>query len=163
MTDCDAFRLWTPGLSCGLDAGMIQADPSSANHVPRVVIIGGGFSGAVLAWHLHRTAPHRHHIVIVEPRDEIGRGLAYDSSDPAHRITVRHRLGFMTPGFWIGDGKDVILWGFTAGIIARLFEFLGWIQDMPDAPATALPDYMYPENDPRRTAAAGPIDDEVAE
>ncbi|MGK2876645.1 MAG: NUDIX hydrolase [Nocardioides sp.] len=83
--------------------------------------------------------------------------------DPAHRITVRHRLGFMTPGFWIGDGKDVILWGFTAGIIARLFEFLGWIQDMPDAPATALPDYMYPENDPRRTAAAGPIDDEVAE
>jgi len=88
MTDSNAFRVWTPGLSCGLDAGMIQADPSSANHVPRVVIIGGGFSGAVLAWHLHRTAPHRHDIVIVEPRDEIGRGLAYDSSDPAHRINV---------------------------------------------------------------------------
>ncbi|HEX7790459.1 MAG TPA: FAD/NAD(P)-binding protein [Afipia sp.] len=67
---------------------MIQPDPSSANHVPRVVIIGGGFSGAVLAWHLHRTAPHRHDIIIVEPRDEIGRGLAYDSSDPAHRINV---------------------------------------------------------------------------
>lgn len=88
MTDSNAFRVWTPGSSCGLDAGMIQSDPSPANHVPRVVIIGGGFSGAVLAWHLHRTAPHRHDIVIVEPRDEIGRGLAYDSSDPAHRINV---------------------------------------------------------------------------
>lgn len=66
---------------------MIQPAPSSGEK-PRVVIIGGGFSGGVLAWHLHRTAPHRHDIVIIEPRDEIGRGLAYDSSDPAHRINV---------------------------------------------------------------------------
>ena len=88
MTGSDAFRLWTPGPSFGLDAGMIQRDPSSAGERPRVVIIGGGFSGAVLAWHLHRTAPHRHDIIIAEPRDEVGRGLAYDSSDPAHRINV---------------------------------------------------------------------------
>jgi uncharacterized NAD(P)/FAD-binding protein YdhS len=83
-----AFRVWTPGTSCALDGNMTKPEPSSASDIPRVVIIGGGFSGAVLAWHLHRTAPHRHDIVIVEPRDEIGRGLAYDSSDPAHRINV---------------------------------------------------------------------------
>ncbi|MBQ8103277.1 MAG: FAD/NAD(P)-binding protein [Afipia sp.] len=88
MTGSDAFRLWTPDASFGLDAGMIQRAPSSTGEKPRVVIIGGGFSGAVLAWHLHRTAPHRHDIIIIEPRDEIGRGLAYDSSDPAHRINV---------------------------------------------------------------------------
>lgn len=88
MTGSDAFGLWTPGASFGLDAGMIQRAPSSTGEKPRVVIIGGGFSGAVLAWHLHRTAPHRHDIIIIEPRDEIGRGLAYDSSDPAHRINV---------------------------------------------------------------------------
>lgn len=88
MTGSDAFRVWTPGAPCGLDAGMIQRAPSSTGEKPRVVIIGGGFSGAALAWHLHRTAPHRHDIIIVEPRDEIGRGLAYDSSDPAHRINV---------------------------------------------------------------------------
>ena len=29
------------------------------------------------------------------------------------------------PGFLIGEDKDLILWGFTAGIIARLFDFLG--------------------------------------
>ena len=30
------------------------------------------------------------------------------------------------PAFLIGDDKDLILWGFTAGIIARLFDFVGW-------------------------------------
>jgi uncharacterized NAD(P)/FAD-binding protein YdhS len=45
-------------------------------------------SGAVLAWHLHRTAPYRHEIVVIEPREEVGRGLAYDSRDPAHRVNV---------------------------------------------------------------------------
>lgn len=68
---------------------MVQHDPApDASRRPRIVIIGGGFSGAVMAWHLHRTAPHRHDIIIVEPRSEIGRGLAYDSSDPSHRINV---------------------------------------------------------------------------
>ncbi len=47
-------------------------------------------------------------------------------STPSHRITVRHPSGWLGPGFLIGPGRDVILWGFTAGIIARLFDFLGW-------------------------------------
>lgn len=67
---------------------MIQTERSVIGDLPTVVIVGGGYSGAVLAWHLHNAAPHRHNIIIVEPRDEIGRGLAYDSHDPAHRINV---------------------------------------------------------------------------
>ena len=62
--------------------------------------------------------------------------------DPAHRITVLGPAGWRSPGFLIGDDKDVICWGFTAGIIARLFEFLGWIEDLPDAPERELPAYM---------------------
>lgn len=53
-----------------------------------VAIIGGGFSGASVAWHLHEAAPGAQHIVIVEPHSDIGRGLAYTTSDPAHRINV---------------------------------------------------------------------------
>lgn len=67
---------------------MAQRERSATGDLPTIVIVGGGFSGAVLAWHLHRTAPYTHNIIIVEPRGEIGRGLAYDSSDPAHRINV---------------------------------------------------------------------------
>jgi 8-oxo-dGTP pyrophosphatase MutT (NUDIX family) len=62
--------------------------------------------------------------------------------DPTHRIAVRHPSGWVGPGFLIGDDKDVILWGFTAGIIARLFDYLGWTSEVPDAPLRDLPAYM---------------------
>jgi 8-oxo-dGTP pyrophosphatase MutT (NUDIX family) len=62
--------------------------------------------------------------------------------DPTHRIAVRHPSGWVGPGFLIGDDKDVILWGFTAGIVARLFEYLGWTSEVADAPLRDLPDYM---------------------
>lgn len=67
---------------------MTQSERSATGDLPTIAIVGGGFSGAVLAWHLHRAAPYTHNIVVIEPRAEIGRGLAYDSHDPAHRINV---------------------------------------------------------------------------
>ncbi len=69
--------------------------------------------------------------------------------DPAHRITVLGPRGWRSPGFLIGDDKDVILWGFTGGIVARLFEFLGWIDDLPDAPERELPAYMLGGRPPK--------------
>lgn len=63
--------------------------------------------------------------------------------DPAHRIRVRSpRTHWVMPGFLIGPDKDVILWGFTGGIVARLLTYLGWMEDIPDAPITELPAYM---------------------
>ena len=40
-------------------------------------------------------------------------------------MTVVHPIGYSSPGFLIGDDKDLILWGFTAGIVTRLFDHLG--------------------------------------
>lgn len=63
--------------------------------------------------------------------------------EPAHRVIVRSpRHGWVSPGFLIGPDKDVILWGFTAGVVQRFLGFLGWIDDMPDAPEVELPAYM---------------------
>ncbi|WP_051218026.1 NUDIX hydrolase [Nocardioides insulae] len=67
----------------------------------------------------------------------------HELTDPAHRIRVHGPSGWVTPGFLIGPDKDVILWGFTAGIVAKLFEYLGWLTDLPDAPLTELPPYMF--------------------
>jgi uncharacterized NAD(P)/FAD-binding protein YdhS len=59
-------------------------------HRPTIAIIGGGFTGAALAVHLRQDLrlPPQARVLIVEPRKDIGRGLAYDTVDPAHRINV---------------------------------------------------------------------------
>ena len=57
------------------------------NRVP-VAIIGGGFSGAAVAWHLLRLRPALERVVLIEPRTELGRGVAYSAADPSHRINV---------------------------------------------------------------------------
>ena len=76
--------------------------------------------------------------------------------DPEHRINVRHPNGWVGPGFLIGPGKDVILWGFTAGIIARLFGYLGWAEDWDRARVRDLPDHML-QGEPRLTDLANPV------
>lgn len=81
------------------------------------------------------TSPEEVHAVYRVPISEL--------CDPTHRVTVRSPArGWRTPGFLIGPDKDVILWGFTGGVVARFFQHLGWIDDMPDAPDVELPDYM---------------------
>jgi uncharacterized NAD(P)/FAD-binding protein YdhS len=51
-------------------------------------VIGGGFTGAILAVHLARAAPRSLAIDIIEPREALGAGLAYGSCSPEHRINV---------------------------------------------------------------------------
>jgi hypothetical protein len=66
---------------------------------------------------------------------------------------VRHPSGWLGPGFLIGPGRDVVLWGFTAGIIARLFTYLGWAEDWDRARVRDLPDHML-QGVPRGTDLA---------
>ena len=62
--------------------------------------------------------------------------------DPAHRVSVHHPSGWVGPGFLIGPSRDVILWGFTAGIVSRLFDHLGWTRPWDDSRTQELPPYM---------------------
>lgn len=63
-----------------------------------VAIIGGGFSGAAVAFHLARQISAKAaEITVIEPRADLGRGLAYATPDPAHRLNVPdHKLSLRT-------------------------------------------------------------------
>lgn len=83
-------------------------------------------------------------VSVVDPREvhAIFRVPIDELLDPDHRISVRHPSGWRGPGFLIGDDKDLILWGFTAGLIARLFDFLGWARPWDENVMRDLPDHM---------------------
>jgi uncharacterized NAD(P)/FAD-binding protein YdhS len=54
-----------------------------------VAIIGGGASGVLTAVHLLRAAPGPMRVVIIEPRAELGEGIAYGTTDLGHLLNVR--------------------------------------------------------------------------
>jgi len=102
----------------------------------------------VLAWWRHESPvsavdPGEVHAVYRVPIEEL--------LDPRHRVSVRHPSGWKGPAFLIGDDKDLILWGFTAGIIARLFDFVGWTRPWDAGQMRDLPGHMLavPESSER--------------
>lgn len=94
----------------------------------------------VLAWWEHETP-----VGVGDPAEvhEVHRVAIEGLTGPEHRIQVRHPSGWVGPAYLVGEDKDRILWGFTAGIIARLFDHVGWAEaEIRDAPLRALPAYM---------------------
>lgn len=54
----------------------------------RIAIIGGGFSGTMVATHLLRLATAPLSITLIEPRPSLGAGLAYGTANPCHLLNV---------------------------------------------------------------------------
>lgn len=77
-----------------------------------VVILGGGFTGAAVAWHLARQ-PTRPFVTVVEPRPFLGGGLAYSSEEASHRVNVPAARMSLAPddaehfSHWLGSSGEV--------------------------------------------------------
>ena len=54
-----------------------------------VAVIGGGASGTLVATNLLRCATGTLEVVVIEPRQPLGRGVAYSTTDPHHLLNVR--------------------------------------------------------------------------
>lgn len=66
---------------------------------PVVAIVGGGFTGGTVAWHLASASKRiAAQVVVFEPRKKLGTGLAYDTADPVHRINVPATKMSIDPG-----------------------------------------------------------------
>jgi uncharacterized NAD(P)/FAD-binding protein YdhS len=90
----------------------------------RVGIVGGGFSGAAVAYHLARRAAGAIEIAIVERRPELGRGVAYSAvgehlllNVPAGRLSIDPEV----PG-------DFYHWAIASGRAVQPGDYLprGW-------------------------------------
>ncbi len=103
----------------------------------------------VLGWWAEETP-----VGVVDPAEvhAVYRVPLDDLLDPTHRVSVRHPSGWVGPGFLIGPDHDIVLWGFTAGIIARLLDFLGWARPWDPDRVRDLPTHML-QGVPRAAAA----------
>jgi len=61
-----------------------------------VIVIGGGFTGTAVAIALSRRAQTPLDIAVIEPRVEVGRGVAYSATDRDHRINAPAASHFVT-------------------------------------------------------------------
>ena len=55
----------------------------------KVLIVGGGASGVLLAIHLSRDGADAFHVTILERRPSLGAGVAYATNQPDHLLNVR--------------------------------------------------------------------------
>ncbi|MGH3496095.1 MAG: NUDIX hydrolase [Nocardioidaceae bacterium] len=88
----------------------------------------------VLGWWRHPTPVSAVHpaevaTVLRVPIDEL--------LDPQRRYTVRHPSGWLGPAFDLDD--DLVLWGFTAGVVANLFSYVGWERPWDDTQIRPVP------------------------
>jgi 8-oxo-dGTP pyrophosphatase MutT (NUDIX family) len=56
--------------------------------------------------------------------------------DPANRLSVQHSSGYIGPAFRVAD---MLVWGFTAGVLDRLLTVAGWDLDWDRDRIEALP------------------------
>lgn len=93
-----------------------------------VAIIGGGFTGAAVAFHLAKQN-YRGRILVIEPRSHLGAGVAYGTNDAAHRINVPASKMSLIPR----DEHHFVLWIKRTGAVAD------------DADAVGADGQLYPQ------------------
>ena len=71
---------------------------SSDTQRPRIVIVGGGFTGVCAAVQAVRLSHQPLALTVLDPAEQPGLGLAYRSADPDHRLNAPTFVHSMLPG-----------------------------------------------------------------
>jgi uncharacterized NAD(P)/FAD-binding protein YdhS len=66
----------------------VTAAPASSTEIPLIAIVGAGFSGTTVAIHLLRHSKRPARIVLIDPREETGAGVAYATRDYPYPLNV---------------------------------------------------------------------------
>lgn len=89
------------------------ASAEGSGRTPLTLVVGGGFTGAAFLVHAIRSAQGPQTFAVLEPSDRLGRGLAYGTDDPLHRINVpTDRLSL-----FVDDPTHATRWFFAQGLL----------------------------------------------
>jgi hypothetical protein len=77
----------------------------------------------VVAWW---RAPSEVHPAAPAEVETVARVPIAELVDPANRLVVRHPMGFESPAFQVAD---MLVWGFTAGVLDWLLTIGGWTRE----------------------------------
>ncbi|HSS66955.1 MAG TPA: CoA pyrophosphatase [Nocardioidaceae bacterium] len=88
----------------------------------------------VLAWWRVPSAVHA-----VDPAETaaVVRVSTADLVDPSNRAMVLHPSGHIGPAFLV---HDLVVWGFTAGLLARVLSGVGWDRPWDESRVVELPE-----------------------
>jgi 8-oxo-dGTP pyrophosphatase MutT (NUDIX family) len=115
----------------------VGLDPASVSVVttlpPLWIPVSGFVVTPVLGWWRQ---PHQVRPVATEEVAAVVRLPVRELVDPANRLRVRHPSGWIGPAF---DVRGMLVWGFTAGVIATLLEMGGWAVPWPTDRVEDLP------------------------
>ncbi|MDC1198890.1 FAD/NAD(P)-binding protein [bacterium] len=64
---------------------------------PHIVVVGGGFSGVSFVVQCARRFPSSATFTVIEPRTELGRGIAFSAAHPAHRLNAPDAVHVVDP------------------------------------------------------------------
>lgn len=79
-----------------------------------------------------------------------------DLLDPANRFRLTHPSGYVAPAFAV---DDLLIWGFTGGLIATMLRLAGWEQPWDTSRTRDFAEFDVPEPPvPPRTSAPDPYD-----
>jgi 8-oxo-dGTP pyrophosphatase MutT (NUDIX family) len=112
--------------------------------LPRLWLPPRNFAVAPVLAYWHHDSP----VSVTNPREvhAVFRVPLAHLLEPANRFTVRHPMGWKGPAWMIGPRQDVLLWGFTAGIISAIFDFVGWTKEWDQAAERGLPEQFVDWN-----------------
>jgi hypothetical protein len=81
-----------------------------------------------------------HEVYAADPAEvaSVARVPVSELVDPANRLRVRHPSGYIGPAFAV---REMLVWGFTAGILATLLDLGDWsvpwdrsrVQELPES------------------------------
>jgi 8-oxo-dGTP pyrophosphatase MutT (NUDIX family) len=86
----------------------------------------------------------------VDPREvaSVHRIAIEEFVNPENRVRVSHPSGYVGDGFQV---HDLVVWGFTAGIISTMVRLAGWERPWDQSRVIPVPVSSSSSDDPRRT------------